>query len=179
MKGELSFTSKLQFALLILFASVLYFGKSSADFYNSFYGKVDSWREVFTSIFNMEFWIKFITLPSVIYSTLFSDTVRIWNVTKYINASVAYFSFFAFVVLGFYLLYKFFKDFVPKIALNWQTFKYSYFILIAIFFAYTFFGGRYFGIKLIGKSQAFWYTGFYSLTILIFGIRRIRMKPGH
>ena len=177
MEGELSFTSKLQFALLILFASVLYFGKSSADFYNSFYGKVDSWREVFTSIFNMEFWIKFITLPSVIYSTLFSDTVRIWNVTKYINASVAYFSFFAFVVLGFYLLYKFFKDFVPKIALNWQTFKYSYFILIAIFFVYTFFGGRYFGIKLIGKSQAFWYTGFYSLTILIFGIRRIRMKP--
>jgi alkyl hydroperoxide reductase subunit AhpF len=50
MEGELSLTAKLQFVLLLLFAGVLYFGKSSADFYESFFGKVDSWGKVFTSI---------------------------------------------------------------------------------------------------------------------------------
>jgi polyferredoxin len=49
--------------------------------------------------------------------------------------------------------------------------------LVAIFFAIVFFGGRYFGVNLLGKSQSFWYTGFYSLTILIFGLRRMKMKP--
>jgi ferredoxin len=177
MEGELSFTAKLQFVLLILFASVLYFGKSSADFYKSFFGEVSSWGELFLSLLKGEFWIKFFTLPSVLFSTLFSDAVRIWSVTKYINAVIAYFSFAAFILLGLYLLYKFLKDFIPQIRFDWTTFKYSYFISVGIFFAFTFFSGRYFGIEFLGKSQSFWYTGFYSLTILIFGTRRIKMKP--
>lgn len=177
MEGELSLTSKLQFVLLLLFAGVLYFGKSSADFYKSFFGKVESWSDVITSLFKGEFWFNFITLPNVLFSNLFSDTVRIWSVTKYINAVVAYFSFIAFVILGLYLLYKFLKDFIPQIKFDWQTFKYSYFIIVGIFFTVVFFGGRYFGIEFLGKSQSFWYTGFYSLTILLFGLRRMKMKP--
>ncbi|MDZ7765761.1 MAG: NAD(P)-binding domain-containing protein [Melioribacteraceae bacterium] len=177
MEGELSLTAKLQFALLLLFSTVLYFGKSSADFYESFFGKVDSWGTVFTSIFSGEFWYKFISLPEVLFSALFSDSVRIWNVTKYINATIAYFSFIAFFLLGVYLLYKFIRDYAPKIKLNWQTFKYAYFISLGIFFAVIFFGGRYYGVELLGKSQGFWYTGFYSLTILLFGLRRMHVKP--
>ncbi|HET55899.1 MAG TPA: 4Fe-4S binding protein, partial [Ignavibacteria bacterium] len=177
MEGELSLTAKLQFALLLLFAGMLYFGKSSADFYESFFGKVDSWGKVFTSICSGEFWYKFVSLPEVLFSALFSDSVRIWNVTKYINATIAYFSFIAFFLLGVYLLYKFIRDFAPEVKLNWQTFKYAYFISIGIFFAVVFFGGRYYGIELLGKSQGFWYTGFYSLTILIFGLRRMKIKP--
>lgn len=177
MEGELSLTAKLQFALLLLFAGVLYFGKSSTDFYNGFFGKVDAWGDVLSNIFKGEFWYKFIKLPSVLFSTLFSDTVRIWSVTKYINSVVAYFSFVAFIVLGFYLLYKFIKDYVPQIKPNWQTFKYFYFISVGIFFALIFFGGRYFGVEFFGRSQSFWYTGIYSLTILIFGLRRMKMKP--
>ncbi len=100
-----------------------------------------------------------------------------WNVTSYINAGIAYFSFIAFILLGIYLLYKFIKDYAPYIKLNWQTFKYSYFILLGIFFAVIFFGERYFGIEFLGKSESFWYTGLYSLTILIFGLRRIKIKP--
>lgn len=176
-EGELSLVAKLQFALLLLFAGVLYFGKSSADFYESFFGKVDSWGKVFTSILSGEFWYKFFSLPEVLFSSLFSDSVRIWSVTKYINAVVAYFSFVAFVLLGVYLLYRFIRDYAPDVKLNWQTFKYAYFISIGIFFAVVFFGGRYYGLELLGKSQGFWYTGFYSLTILIFGLRRMKIKP--
>jgi NosR/NirI family nitrous oxide reductase transcriptional regulator len=176
-EGELSLTAKLQFALLLLFSGVLYFGKNSADFYQSFFGKLDSWGTAFSKLFTAEFWFKFFTLPSVIITTLFFDSTRIWNVTKYINAAVAYFALIGTVLLGVYLIYKFARDYFPQIKLNWQTFKYFYFILVAIFFVVIFFGGRYFDVELLGKSQSFWYTGFYSLTIFIFGLRRIKIKP--
>ncbi|MCW8809852.1 MAG: NAD(P)-binding domain-containing protein [Ignavibacteriaceae bacterium] len=177
MEGELSLTAKLQLALLLLVSCVIYFGKSSADFYGSFFGKLDSWGTIFSKLFTAEFWFKFFALPSIILSTLFLDSTRIWNVTKYINAGVAYIALTAAVLLGIYLLYKFLRDYIPQIKPDWQTFKYFYFISVAVFFTVIFFGGRYFGFELLGKSQSFWYTGLYSLTIFIFGLRRMKMKP--
>ena len=177
MEGELSLTAKLQFLLLILVAGIIYFGKSSADFYKDLFGKVDSFTEIFSYLFTIDFWGMFLTLPATLFSTLFSDQVRIWSVTKYVNATVAYFCFVAGVALGVYLLIKFIKEHYSTFAFNWKTFKYSYFISVAIFFAVVFFGSRYFGVEVLNKSQSFWYTGLYSLTILIFGLRRIKMKP--
>lgn len=177
MEGELSLTAKLQFLLLLLVSGVIYFGKSSADFFKSFFGKLDSFGELFASVITTEFWGKFISLPVVLFTTLFSDQVRIWSVTKYINAVVAYFCFVGVVALGVYLLIKFLRSYYKTFKLDWKTFKYAYFIFIAVFFAFIFFCSRYFGLDFLGKSQSFWYTGFYSLTILIFGIRRIKMKP--
>ena len=177
MEGELTLTAELQFALLLLFAGVLYFGKSSADLFEHIFGKVNSWPDIFSSLFSSQFWFKLFNLPAIILSNLFSDDVRIWNVTKYINAGVAYIAFLGMLLLGIYLLYKFLRDYGPQIKPNWLTFKYFYFISVAIFFAVIFFGGRYFGVEVIGKSQSFWYTGFYSLTILIFGLRRMKMNP--
>jgi len=177
MEGELSLTSKLQFLLLILTAGIIYFGKSSAYFYKDMFGKVDSFTDVVGNIFSVEFWGKFLSLPGVFISTLFSDQIKIWSVTKYINAPIAYLCFIGAVVLGIYLLVKFTKENYKTFSFDWKTFKYTYFILVALFFAIVFFGGRYFGVNLLGKSQSFWYTGLYSLTILIFGLRRIKMKP--
>ena len=177
MEGELSFTSKLQFALLILVAGIIYFGKSSAYFYKDLFGKVESFGDVARYLFTTEFWEKFLTLPVILISPLFSDQVKIWSVTKYISAVVAYVCFTAAVLLGIYLLIKFIKDNYRSFSFNWKTFKYSYFIFVAVFFAIVFFGGRYFGVHVLDKSQSFWYTGLYSVTILIFGLRRIKMKP--
>ncbi len=177
MEGELSLTAKLQFLLLILVAGIIYFGKSSALFYKDMFGKVDSFSDAFGYIFTTEFWGKFLTLPGVFVSTLFSDQIKIWSVTKYINAPIAYLCFVSAVLLGIYLVVKFIKENYKTFSFDWKTFKYTYFILVAIFFAIVFFGGRYFGVNLLGKSQSFWYTGFYSLTILIFGLRRMKMKP--
>jgi thioredoxin reductase len=177
MEGELSLINRFQFLLLILIAGIIYFGKSSADFYKSFFGKLDSFEEVFSSLFTTEFWGKFFSLPAILITTLFSDQVKIWSVTKYINAVVAYFCFVAAVLLGIYLLTKFIKENYKSFSFDWKTFKYSYFIFIGIFFAFIFFSSRYFGLNFLDRSQSFWYTGFYSLTILIFGLRRIEMKP--
>ena len=177
MEGELDLTAKLQFVLLLLFGGVLYFGKSSADLYEHLVGKVNSWSELGVNIFSLKFAEKFIALPVTILKYLFSDSIRIWSVTKYINALVAYLSFWAFIILGVYLLYKFLKGYKSQIKFNWETFKYFYFIFVGAFFAFVFFGERYFGIKILDKSQSFWYTGFYSLTILLFGLRRIKVNP--
>lgn len=177
MEGELSFTAKMQFALLMFFAGVMYFGKSSADLFEHFFGKVNSWSDIFSNLFNAQFWNNFAALPILILQTIFSDKIKVWSFTKYFNAFVAYISLIGFTLLGFYLLYKFLKDYLPQIKLNWQTFKYFYFITVGVFFAIVFFGGRYFGIEFLNKPQSFWYTGFYSLTIILFGLRRIKMKP--
>lgn len=177
MEGELSITAKLQFLLLILIAGIIYFGKSSADFYSYLFGKTASWNDIISRSLSLEFWIKFLALPLEIIDIIFSDKLELWNSVKYINGLVAYFSFFAAVILGIYLLLKFIKDNTRQFKTDWNTFKHLYFIGIAIFFAVIFFGGRYFGIQLLGKSQSFFYTGLYSLTILIFGLRRIKVNP--
>jgi len=177
MEGELSLTAKLQFLLLILVAGIIYFGKSSALFYKAMFGKVDSFSDAVGYIFTAEFWGKYLSLPGVFVTTLFSDQIKIWSVTKYINAPIAYLCFVSAVLLGIYLLVKFIKENYKTFSFDWKTFKYTYLILVALFFTIVFFGGRYFGVNLLGKSQSFWYTGLYSLTILIFGLRRIKMKP--
>jgi thioredoxin reductase/ferredoxin len=176
-EGEFSLNAKLQFLLLVLVAGVIYFGKSSAHFYKDMFGKAVSFTDVVGHLFTAEFWAKFFTLPGVFVSTLFSYQTEIWSVTKYINAPIAYLSFVGAVLLGIYLLVKFIKENYTTFSYDWKTFKYTYFILVALLFAIVFFGGRYFGVNLLGKSQSFWYTGLYSLTILIFGLRRIKMRP--
>ncbi len=178
MEGELSLISKLQFLLLILVSGVIYFGKSSADLYKYTLGeKVNSFGDFVGQLFTVDFWGKIISLPAYLLSTLFSDSIRIWTVTKYINALIAYIAIIGTVFLGCYLLFNFIKSYKDKFALNWLTFKFAYFIFIGIFFSYVFFGGRYLGLEVLGKSQGFWYTAFYSVTILIFGLRRIHVKP--
>jgi thioredoxin reductase/polyferredoxin len=178
MEGELSLTGKLQFLLLLLITGVLYFGKSSADFYDKFWGyELHSIGEFISSLFSTETITKFLSIPAIISAALFSDSVRIWNVTKYINAAVAFICFFAAVILGIYLLVNFIKNNFKKFRPNWSTFKYFYFIFIGTFFIFIYFGGKYFGYEVLGKSMSFWYTGLYSLTILIFGLRRMKRTP--
>jgi NosR/NirI family nitrous oxide reductase transcriptional regulator len=177
MEGELSLTLKLQFLLLLLISGIIYFGKSSADFYKHFFGKVESWGEMVGTLFTGEFWYKFAILPGVLVTTLFSDSTRIWNVTNYINAVIAYLCLIASIALGVYLLIKFIRENFSVFAFDWKTFKYAYFIIVGIFFLVVFFGERYYGLSVLGKSQGFYYTGLYSLTIVIFGFRRMHVKP--
>ena len=177
MEGELDTTSKLMFAALLLFSAVVYFGKSSVDVYSYVLGKKGNISEMLQSVFTAEFWSKFFSLPAYLFSVLSSDEIFVWNVTKYINALIAYFAFILFVILGVYLLFKFIKNNIKNFDLGWNSFKYSYFIFVAVFMSVVYFGEKYFGFSLWGKSQGFYYTGLYSLTILIFGLRRIKVKP--
>ncbi len=179
MEGELSLIAKLQFLLLIFVSGVIYFGKSSRSFYEYFFGgKADSFSELISNLFTGAFWYKFITFPAYVFENLLPD--KFWDIGGYFSPVinfVAFLSFIGSIFLGGYLLFKFLKKNVNTISFDWNTFKYSYFIFLAIFFVVIFFSGKYFGVYVLGKSQSFWYTGMYSLTVLIFGIRRIKVKP--
>jgi len=176
-EGELSLITKLQFVMLLIISCVLYFGKSSQFVYGYFSGKIDSWSGFLFNLLSISFWEKFFILPFTLLKVFQSGEVKIWNVLEYVNAFIAYFSLIGAILLGSYLLFKFFRDHYSELKLNWNTFKYFYFISVGIFFTIVFFGGRYFGVEVLGKSQAYWYTGIYSLTILISGLRRIKIKP--
>ncbi len=178
MEGELTKTSKLQFLLLILISGVIYFGKNSVEFIEQVSGgSVLSYGEIFNNILTPGFWLKFFLLPVSLVEKLFSSDVQVWNANKYISSILAYFCFISAVVLGLYLLVKFVKAKYDSFSFDWPTFKYLYFIGVGLFFLAVFFGEKYFGVTFLDKSQGFWYTGFYSLTILIFGLRRIHLKP--
>lgn len=176
-EGELSVTAKFKFTLLLLISCVLYFGKSSQPLYNYYSGKVDSWGQFISEVFTTTFWAKFITFPAILIKVFLSDELKIWNTLEFVNAAIAYLAFIGVIIIGTYLLIQFLTDYSPELKFNWQSFKYLYFIAIAFFFTIVFFGGRYFGIEVLNKSQSFWYTALYSLTILIFGIRRIKANP--
>lgn len=179
MEGELSLIAKLQFLLLILVSSVIYFGKSSRGFYEYFFGrKAGSFAEVISILFTGTFWYKFITFPAYVYENLFPE--KLWDIDGYVSPCinfVAYLSFIGTVLLGGYLLFNFLKNSINTFSFNWKTFKYAYFISLVIFFVVIFFSGKYFGVYVLGKSQSLWYIGMYSLTVLVFGLRRIKVKP--
>jgi len=179
MEGELSLIAKLQFLLLILVSGVIYFGKSSRGFYEYFFGgKADSFDEAFSQLFTGDFWYKFVNFPTFIFENLSPE--KFWDLAGYflpVISLIAYLSFIGTVILGGYLLFNFLKNNSKSFSFDWSTFKYTYFIFLAVFFVVVFFGGKYFGVYVLGKSQSFWYTGLYSLTILIFGLRRMKVKP--
>ncbi len=173
MEGELSLTAKLQFLLLVLVAGVIYFGKNSANLYQHFLDvKVQSLGDLIYQFINPVAWDKLLTLPLEIIKTIFSSKASIWNINEFISAFVAYISFLGALFLGIYLLYNFIKSNYKIFSINWNTFKYAYFIIVAIFFAIAFFGEKYFNYELLGKHEGFWYTGFYSLNNFNFWFKK-------
>ncbi len=177
MEGDLSFYHKLQFVLLVLFAGVLYFGKSSQAFSQYFYnGKAQSFGEAFGQLWKSDFWIRLISLPGLILSDVFSNRVSMYNATEYVNALLAWLCFIVIIFVGIYVLGKFARETIKNFSFGWRTFKYSYFGAVGIFFVIVFFGDKYYGVEVLSKPPVFWYGCLYSVTIVIFGVRRIVVK---
>lgn len=174
MEGEFSLSTKLMFAELLLVSCVIYFGKSSPVLKSiSDIFKVESWGKVFTNIFNTQFLAKFFTAPFTEY--LPGVFTSAWY--KNLEGIIAYLALIASVFIGIYLLYYFIKNINSFITSSWTVVKYSYLILVGTFFLIIFFGSRYFNLNLFGESPGFYYTFLYSTTILLFGLRRIKVRP--
>ena len=174
MEGESSPASRSMFAELLLVSCVIYFGKTSQpvqSLINSFHSK--DWLSPFAELFNLKFISEFLTLPfKEFIPSLFSSD---W--LKGIEALTAHFSFLGAVFLGVYLLIQFFNNIKRYFSSGWNVIKYTYLISAGTLFIVVFFGSRYFGLKLLNESPGFYYTFLYSLTILIFGLRRIHVRP--
>ena len=162
-EGEFSIITKLQFALLLIISCVLYFGKSSQFLYGYFFGKLNSWSELFSCLFSASFWKKFFLLPVTLLNVFQSGEVKIWNTLDYLKCLHCLFCIDRSFIAWGYLLVRFFRNQFPGLGFNWNSFKYFYFITIGIFFTIVFFGGRYFGVEVLDKSQSFWYMEFILL----------------
>jgi NosR/NirI family nitrous oxide reductase transcriptional regulator len=181
-EGALSAIEKWMFFLLVMFAGVIYFGKSSVQAVLSKGGAVVpdpgsvsvSWHDVFNALVSPEFWAKFLLYP---LEGGFFENAGKWNWTNSLYGIIGYLCFIGFVVSGIVVLLYFLKSIKNYTSTAWKAFKYTYFIIAAVFFVLVYFGSTYFGLNLLGKSSSFWYTFLYSLTILIFGMRRMVVKP--
>ncbi|PJZ87742.1 pyridine nucleotide-disulfide oxidoreductase [Leptospira levettii] len=59
---------------------------------------------------------------------------------------------------------------------GWKIFKVTYFLFVFLYFLSVYFLATYQQFQLFGKYPSFHYTLLYSLTILIFGIRRMMVR---
>ena len=173
-EGTLSGIEKWMFFALLTFSGVVYFGKASVQAILAPGGEPVTWGVAFSQLLSPGFWGKFLAYP---FKGGFFENAGPWNWSYSFYGITAYLCFIAFVISGIYLLVHFFKSIKSYTATAWKTFRYAYFIFVAIFFCLIYFGSTYFGLKFLGKYPGFWYTFFYSLTIIIFGLRRIHMKP--
>jgi thioredoxin reductase/NAD-dependent dihydropyrimidine dehydrogenase PreA subunit len=175
-EGMLSRMDKLMFFALLMFSGVIYFGKSSVQAILAQGGKAApaSWDTVIGQLLNPSFWWKFLVYP---FKGGFLENAGKWNWLYSFYGIMGWLCFIAFLVSGIILLVHFFKHIKNYTASSWKTFKYTYFIVIAVFFTMVYFGSTYFGVTVLGYKPSFWYTFLYSLTILIFGLRRIHVKP--
>lgn len=173
-EGALSTIEKWMFFCLLAFSGVMYFGKAGVGARLFSDSDPVTWTQVFASLVNPVFWAKLLLYP---FKGGFFEHAGKWSWLESLNGILAYLSFIGFLVSGIVLLIYFFKSIKNFTATRWKTFKYLYFIAAAVFFSIVYFGATYFGLNLLNKPSYFWYTFLYTLTILIFGLRRMYVNP--
>ena len=148
-EGERRFADWMKIAGLLLFAAVLYFGKKAPA------TPLSGIREFFL-------------IPAVLIDKAWPEMV---------NGLFAWASLPGLMVVMAYLTVHFVHKRKEYFTSAWNRFKYGYYIANAALF-----GSLYVAYKLLGQKPLFsdmgdWYTIFYSLTIVIFGLKRIAVKP--
>ncbi len=149
MEGEKRLPDYVKCATLLLFSSILYFGKSSPiTTINSFF--------------------EFLSLPTRFFTMQWPELIK---------SSFSWLSFWAIILCSFYLIGHVAKNSIRYFNSSWNSFKHSYYIVMLLLFSYLYIGFNLQGSKLLGFDTGVWYTLMYSVTIVIFGFRRIHVNP--
>ncbi len=170
LSGELTRENKLWLSLGLLFAGVIYFGKSAELQLLTDGMRFQSWGEIFSFLFSGTFVINFLKLPVTIVQHS-SD----WSAL--LKNSIAYISFIGTIALGVWAIIVVVKKASTLFSTSWNVFKYSYFAVAMVLFCVAFFGSKYFDYHLLDKQPSFWYAFLYTTTIVAFGLRRMYVKP--
>ncbi|MBD3347530.1 MAG: 4Fe-4S binding protein [Chitinivibrionales bacterium] len=149
MEGEKGGAYYFRFAALLLFSCVLYFGKKAPV------TKIGSLAEFFS-------------IPRMLFDKQWPSMV---------NGILAWASYMGMLMAGVFLLGSLIVDAKKYFDHPWNSFKYSFYGAILILFGYIYLSYNLGGNYLLGYAPGFWYTAMYSLTIVIFGFRRIHMNP--
>ncbi len=149
MEGEKKTADWVKIAALLLFSSVLYFGKKAP-------------------VTTVSDFMAFLTLPGRLLE-------KSWPAAT--KGMFAWGSFVLMAASGGYLVFHLGKNVRTYFSDAWNGFKHSYFILAFLLFGYIYISHNLRGDLLLGAYPGTWYTALYSLTIVVFGIARIRRNP--
>ena len=149
LEGEKHFADWLKIVTLLLFASVLYFGKSAPSV------RV-------TGV------LGFLKLPL----GLLRETCP-----EMASGMLAWGSFIGLGVSTIFLISHYSKNQKQYFTSAWNSFKYSYYLVIILLFSYLYIAYKLLLLRPIFGDMGDWYTVVYSLTIAIFGLRRMAVKP--
>ena len=149
MEGEKHFADWAKIAALLLFASVLYFGKKAPV----------------TPVSDLT---GFLGLPALLFQ-------KSWP--KMINGMFAWFSLLALASCLAYLAAHFIRNRSRYFTSAWNIFKYGYFLSMALLFSNLYIAYKILGCKPLFADMGHWYTVFYSATIVLFGWRRMVVNP--
>jgi NosR/NirI family transcriptional regulator, nitrous oxide reductase regulator len=149
LEGEKHFADWLKIVTLLLFASVLYFGKTASSVR-------------ITGI------VGFLKIP-------FGLLRETWP--KMVGGMLAWGSLIGLGVCAIYLIGHSVKNPKQYFTSAWNSFKYSYYLVIILLFSYLYVAYRLLLQRPIFGDMGDWYTAVYSLTIVIFGLRRMAVKP--
>ncbi len=148
-EGTWTLRRKLLFACLFLFAAMLYFGKSAPAV------TADTWVTAL------------LRAPLHYFSAPWESAVL---------GVVAWLSALGFAVTGLAAAGLSLGRCAETVGSGWSLFKHLYFVFVGVFVAGVYVADDYAGTPVLDKSLGFWYTGLYSLTIVIFGVRRILVR---
>ena len=148
-EGEKHFADWVKITTLIMFASVLYFGKKAPITPVS-----DIWG--------------FFHIPSLLLDQAWPNMLC---------GMFAWGSFLVLIASSSCLFYHFAKNRSRYFTSPWNTFKYSYYLIMLALFPYLYVNYKIIQQRPIFNDMGDWYTVMYSLTIVIFGLRRIAVKP--
>ncbi|MBD3239982.1 MAG: 4Fe-4S binding protein, partial [Chitinivibrionales bacterium] len=149
MAGEKRAVDWVMLATLLLFSCVLYFGKKAPV----------------TEVHSLS---EFLGVPGRMASFPWSSAA---------NAVLAWLSYIGMIAgglfLGGYVVThpgRFFDN-------AWNTAKNTFYMAMFLLFGFVYFSHNLNGVALLGHEPGFWYTAMYSLTIVMFGLRRIHVNP--
>lgn len=111
---------------------------------------------------------------------LFANVIYFGKASFYGNsfyAWIASISLIGFAVLGTGILFRLLKNRKEIFSNSWNVFKNSYILFASVYFCSVYVGSKYLDFHVFGKQPGFHYTLLYSLTILTFGLRRMKARP--
>jgi thioredoxin reductase/polyferredoxin len=149
LQGEHGFSDWMKNAALVLFASVLYFGKKAPD----------TPLEGLSDLFRLPAWFGAQQWPTMI------------------KGLAAWGSLPALLAVLLYCGVHFARNRARYFDSPWNIFKYSYFAANALGISWLYVAYKYLSQRPLFPDMGGWYTALYSLTIVIFGLRRIARNP--
>lgn len=149
MEGEKTIADRMMFLALLLFSSVLYFGKS-------------------VPVTEAGSLSEFLRIPFSLHSFTWGTAIKV---------VLAWASFIGMIGSGIFLLGHIVRGRARYFSGPWVSFKTAYYGAIFLLFAYIYLSYNLSGSILLGWVPWKWYSAAYSLTILVFGLRRIQVNP--